>query len=74
MNTKRKTTSAKCIFCGGELSWDSQEEASQKSDDYNNDEEAMIYFLRCRKCGRDYEIIDPVKEERDNQFKEYWND
>lgn len=72
MSTRKKLTDAKCIFCGGDLSWDGQEEACLKSFNYGGDDAAMVHYLRCRKCGRDYEIIDPVKEERENQFKEYW--
>lgn len=73
MIKKDKLTDAKCIFCGGELSWDGQEDASQISFNYADDNTAIVHYLGCRKCGRDYQIIDPVKEERENQFKEYWD-
>ena len=51
MSKRQKVTDAKCIFCGGELSWDGSEEAYRKSFNYGNDGEAMVYYLRCRKCG-----------------------
>ena len=63
----------KCLFCGGELSWDSQGMCCEVSPDYEGDPEAIVHFLHCRNCGRDYEIYDPPKDERKSDYKGYWN-
>ena len=62
-----------CIFCGGDLSWDSEENASDISPHYDGDDEAIVHFIHCRKCGRYYEIYDPTKDEREGDYKDYWN-
>ena len=64
---------ATCIFCGGELSWDSQGMCNEASSDYEGDNEAVVHFLHCRKCGREYEIYDPPLDEREGDYKDYWN-
>jgi len=53
---KINLNNAKCIICGGELSFDGEEMAS----------------LKCKKCGRNYELLDPMKEEKESDFSEYW--
>lgn len=63
---------AKCIFCGGQLSFDGDEMASHVHLAYDGDKEAVIYYVRCKQCGRDYEIVDPTKDERGTDYKDYW--
>lgn len=70
---KDNTSNAKCIFCGGDLSFDGQEMASHKSFNYDGDDEAMVHYFSCRKCGRDYEVLDPTKEVKKEGYAEYWN-
>ena len=71
---RKQISEQRCIFCGGELSFDGQEMANHKALDYEDDEVAMVHYIRCKKCGRDYEVIDPNKEERETDYKEYWED
>lgn len=55
----------KCLFCGGELCWNS---------DYDVEgDDGIISSYTCMKCGRDYEITDPPREERETTYKDYWN-
>lgn len=62
-----------CPLCGGELIWNIDEMACDVcSDGYENDDDAIASFYTCNVCGREYEIIDPTKEVRDNL--EYWQD
>lgn len=62
-----------CPLCGGEMIWDSNANASDVCDFYEDDDEAVVSYYTCSKCGRNYEIIDPLREERDNEYKEYWH-
>lgn len=62
----------KCPFCGGQLSHDGEEAVGSWREGYEGDDEALIHYMRCRKCGRDFEVFDPTKEERETDYKEYW--
>ena len=62
----------KCPFCDGDLHWSSDANASDTYSEYEGDDEAVLSFYKCAKCGRDYEICEPTKEEREGEFKDYW--
>ena len=61
-----------CVLCGGHLAWDSSADASDVLMEYEGDEEAVVNYFHCLTCGRDYEIVDPVKEEREVSYTAYW--
>ena len=63
-----------CYFCGNVLIQDDSQMCADRFDDYKGDELAMVYYSHCPKCGRSYEIVDPPKDERDRDYKEYWNE
>ncbi len=63
-----------CPVCGGPMCWDSSAMASERIDDYEGDETAMVNFYHCKRCGRSLEIVDPNEEERKGSYKEYWNE
>lgn len=67
-----KNNNFKCPFCGGDMIWSSDANANDLCSDYADDDEAVIHYFLCSKCGRDYEIIDPPKEQRENDYKDYW--
>lgn len=63
-----------CIFCGGELSWSSTEMAADVyPGEYEDDGSATVNELQCRRCGRMYEVLDPTEEERETDFRDYWD-
>ena len=62
----------KCLFCGGDLIWDSDTDAQERYADYEEDDAAVVSYYPCSKCGRDYEIAEPRREERETEYKEYW--
>ena len=63
----------KCFFCGGSLSFDGQDQASELfPQTFDGDEDAMVHNLHCLNCGREYEITDPTLEERNDRYKNYW--
>ena len=64
----------RCHFCGNELILDDSQMCSDVNVDYEGDEEAMVHFSHYPKCGRSYEIVDQPKDERDRDYKEYWNE
>ena len=64
----------RCHFCGNELILDDSQMCADVNVDYEGDEEAMVHFSHCPKCGRSYEIFDPTKEEREKYYDEYWNE
>ena len=59
-----------CLFCGGELGWDN--DFTREEYYMDGDEEANVHVYTCTKCGREYVIADPPKEERETTYKEYW--
>ena len=61
-----------CLFCGGDLIWDSDENLDTVSG-CEDDDEGIVTFYTCSNCGRFYEIADPQKEDRETTYKEYWN-
>ena len=64
----------KCLICGGDLCWDSNTTTADLYDDYEGDNIAVVNHLHCTNCGRDYEIVDPIEEERETTYKDYWNE
>ncbi len=69
----KQLSEQRCIFCGGKLSFDGQELVGTWRKGYGGDKTAMLHYIRCKECGRDYEVFDPTKEERENDYKEYWS-
>ena len=61
-----------CIQCGTELIVDNIDMAQDIYDEYEGDDEAYLTYLHCPKCGTSVECLTPLKEERDNEYKEYW--
>ena len=62
----------RCPFCGGNIVWGSDENADDCYAEYEGDEEAIVSFYTCDKCGRQFEVSMPVKEERETTYKAYW--
>ena len=63
----------KCPFCGGDISHDGDQPANELFDGYSEDDEAIVSFYRCKKCGRDIEVTEPTESERNGDYAEYWN-
>ena len=63
----------KCLFCGEELIWSQDFNCSEISEEYEEDDTAVASYYLCPKCGRDYQIMEPTKEDKENEYKEYWN-
>jgi len=61
---------AKCIICGSKLEHQQTDMAADIDPRYDGDHVAMIYKFRCPVCGRDYEVCDPMEDER--QTLDYW--
>ena len=61
-----------CIQCGTELIVDNMDIAQDIYDEYEGDNDADLTYLHCPKCGTSVECLTPLKEERDNEYKEYW--
>lgn len=62
----------KCPLCGGDLCWDSDAQANDIFIEYVDDDEAILSYYHCMKCGRSYEIVDPTREEKETSYKDYW--
>jgi hypothetical protein len=43
------------------------------SSSYNENDDAIVGFYRCTKCGREFEVSDPSEEERNCDYADYWN-
>lgn len=63
----------KCCFTfGTPLIWDSDANANEVSSEYDDDDFATIQYYHCPKCGRSYEVVEPTHEEKEKDYKEYW--
>ena len=65
----------KCIICGGDLCWDNDFNASDVygEDEVDENDPAIISYMHCICCGREYQISDPLREERETIYSNYWN-
>ena len=61
----------RCVLCGGELCWDSDFDLSSVRD-VADDDGGIVRYYHCMRCGREYEISDLPKEERETTYREYW--
>ena len=61
-----------CIQCGTELIVDNIDMAQDIYDEYEGDNEAYLTSLHCPKCGTRVECLTRLREERENEYKEYW--
>lgn len=70
MNKKKKESSTKyrpiCFYYGGVICWDS-------SGDRSYDDDSVVDFYHCMRCGASYEVCQPNEEEKQD-YKEYWKD
>lgn len=68
MSKNKKKTPTKyrpiCFYCGGVICWDS-------SGDRNEDDDSVMDFYHCTRCGASYEVCQPNEEEKQD-YKEYW--
>ena len=62
-----------CPKCGGVLCWNSDAMANEISDDYADDDEAIVSNYTCKRCGREIEVLDPVRSEREGDYAEFWD-
>lgn len=62
-----------CYFCGGELQWSGDANASDVSGEYREDDPAVVSLYTCARCGRDYEIFEPDEDARMGEYKDYWH-
>ena len=62
----------RCFFCGSELIWGSSCNLKDVCADAEDNDGGTVSFYTCPKCGRSYEIYDPIEEERETSYKEYW--
>ena len=67
-----KEEKLRCLFCGGELIWDSDANIEDVHCDAQDGDGGVATYYTCSKCGRSYEICDPIKEERETIYKDYW--
>lgn len=71
---EEKDEMPKCMFCGSVLIQDDSQMCDDISDDYQGDTTAMVHYSHCPRCGRSYEVVDPPKDERESDYKEYWDE
>ena len=62
-----------CPTCGtANLHWLNAEKAADGFD-YETDDDAVSHHYTCTKCGTDVIVIEPSREDRENDYKEYWD-
>lgn len=62
----------KCPFCGGDICHSGDFMANEIFDDYADDDDAIVSNYVCMRCGRDFEVMEPTLEQRNNEYAEYW--
>lgn len=63
-----------CPICHGKLILSQSEMANERFDMYENDPDALVYYFKCQKCGRDFEITDQPVDEREGEYRDYWKE
>ena len=61
----------KCFYCGTSLGWEDDANIADLLD-LDLDEYGTVSFFHCPNCGRSYEIYEPLREEKENDYKDYW--
>lgn len=56
-----------CPFCGGNLTNQGEELASNVKMEYQGNTSAKVHYLICDKCHRDYEVYDPKGNEHEGR-------
>lgn len=51
-----------CPYCGGNLSNQGEDFASNVKLEYQNSPNAKVHYLMCDQCGKDYEVYDPKED------------
>ena len=65
----------KCFFCGSDLCWDNDFDANEVFlGCYDDDDGAISSYYHCMNCGRSYTITDPSREEKENEYSDYWKE
>ena len=64
----------KCPICGGTLYNQGQNAAMKEKWNYGSDNRAVMHWFSCGKCGRDFGVCDPLEEDRNDSYKEYWSE
>lgn len=62
----------RCFVCGTEVIFTGNNMASEVYSAYEGDDEAMLMTYLCPKCGCEHEVVMPNKEERENDYKDYY--
>ena len=72
---KQQDYHPKCFVCGTELVFQDSEmcEVATRSEAYKDDDEAIMNYYLCPCCGRSYEVYDPSREEKEGDYKAYWD-
>lgn len=60
-----------CCFCNAELIFAGSDMCCDVGD-YADDDTALVMYFDCPKCGRNYEVRDPRKEDRESVYREYY--
>lgn len=68
----KNDTSPRCFICGSKLIWDNSNNASDVYEAYDGDNEAVVSMYHCPRCGYMYEALCPPREERENEYREYY--
>ena len=51
-----------CPYCGGNLSNQGEDLASNVKLEYQSCPNAKVHYLVCVKCGKEYEVYDPKED------------
>lgn len=63
----------RCPICGGKLHWESDANAYEVCSLHEEGDDTIAQFFTCSTCGRSLEIVDPPKELRESDYKDYWD-
>lgn len=69
---ENKTRHFKCLYCGGDLCWGEDAPANEVCVGYDEEDTAVWSIYTCSGCGRNYEISDPPREDRETAYAAYW--
>jgi rRNA maturation protein Nop10 len=74
MTNENEQFKGHCPYCGGKMNFQGEDYAFRESLRHNTDDYGVAHYGTCSQCGRDFLVIDPTPEERNDEYKEYWKD
>jgi predicted RNA-binding Zn-ribbon protein involved in translation (DUF1610 family) len=74
LNKRKNKSEFTCYYCSTKLIWGGDNLCNEESDDYDDNDTAVLSNFVCPTCGCYYEIWQPTKDDRINIYNDYYKE